>query len=89
MAIEPLTLQGYWGKKIKQGNVQTVSATVPGTIMSIDDHDGGNQRVGAVNSYQAGGTRKGHPKVTHTSGMLTIKTLFTECQLWVKCMISK
>lgn len=89
MTIDPLTLQDYWGKRIKPENVQTVSATVPGTIMFTNDHDDGNQRADAVNSDHAGDTRKGHPTVTHTSGMLTLKTLFTKCQLWVKCMISK
>ena len=89
MTIDPHILQDCWGKKIKQENAQTVSTTVPGTIMFINDHDDGNQRADAVNSDHAVDTRKGHPKVTHTSGMLTIKTLFTKCQLWVKCIISK
>lgn len=45
MTIDPLTLQDYWGKRIKPENVQTVSATVPGCNVFINDHDDGLRRV--------------------------------------------
>lgn len=71
MTIQPLILQGYWGK-FKEESVQKMPTTVSGTLMFINDHDDGNQRVDAINSDHGADICKGHPKVTHTLGMLTI-----------------
>lgn len=56
--------------------------TVSGTLMFINDDDHGNQRADAINSDHGADICKGHAKVTHTLGMLTI-------YIQVKCTISK
>lgn len=67
-------LTGLFGGNIKQENVHKLPTTLLETLTFIKHHDNGIRRVDAVNSDHAADTCKGHSEVTHTPGMLTMKT---------------